>query len=433
MATTVVWKPLFKDQAALPFSCVIHDLASHLLMHQPQCLTLDKGMSGLSLFFAYYARYLGDSPTCTHTPVLQSEQAFLKSQKLMTQAIDEFADADLGLDLYAGYTGIAFVSAHFYSATCFLNQEQEDLNHDFDESLFECLSDPWTGHYDLIIGLVGFGLYALERLPALWAHRCLTRIIEQIKELACWQGPLVMWRTPVSHLSLFKQDFAPHGLYDLGLAHGISGIISLLSGALHHGFDVQDLLAAAVAYLCEQEITLDGDRFFPHYTIINPLKKIQLTPKQGWCYGDLGVAASLLLAGQSLNRADIVTRSIAVACRVAQRGLSAQSNILDASLCHGDAGIAHVLNRMYQTTADESLAEYARLFFIKTLKRYQPQDSNLLGYQSVDDILDDGTITLDAKDYSFLTGIVGISLSLMAAITAQEPKWDHLLGISWPR
>ena len=45
-----------------------------------------------------------------------------------------------------------------------------------------------------------------------------------------------------------------------------------------------------------------------------------------------------------------------------------QTGVVDAGLCHGSAGLAHLFNRMYQMTAEPILADAARLWVGRTLE-----------------------------------------------------------------
>ena len=77
-----------------------------------------------------------------------------------------------------------------------------------------------------------------------------------------------------------------------------------------------------------------------------------------WCYGDLGVAAALLGAGLHAVRAGLARRGPGARARV--RGALRRRGDRHAGLCHGAAGIAHLLNRMAQATGDAALEDAAR-------------------------------------------------------------------------
>src|SRR5439155_18851690 len=123
---------------------------------------------------------------------------------------------------------------------------EEDPNAEVDAALLDYLDQsPWTGEYDLIDGLVGVGVYALERVQrsgfrvqgsglgsksksaihpnrSLSGHpatgrRLLARVVERLGELAVRDGRGISWFTPPEHLPLWHRERCPGGYFNLGL------------------------------------------------------------------------------------------------------------------------------------------------------------------------------------------------------------------------
>ena len=82
-----------------------------------------------------------------------------------------------------------------------------------------------TSHeeFDLIVGLVGLGLYALERWPAHSGVDCVERIVSRLGELAERPVGGVAWRTHPEFLPEPFRSASPLGYFDLGIAHGVPG------------------------------------------------------------------------------------------------------------------------------------------------------------------------------------------------------------------
>src|SRR5262249_2093599 len=93
---------------------------------------------------------------------------------------------------------------------------------------------PWKDDYDLISGLVGFGVYALERMtPGADATRlaavvCLERVINRLAETAEHRAEGITWWTNPAWLPPETRPRWPPGYYNVGLAHGVPGVIALL-------------------------------------------------------------------------------------------------------------------------------------------------------------------------------------------------------------
>lgn len=80
---------------------------------------------------------------------------------------------------------------------------------------------------------------------------------------------------------------------------------------------------------------------------------------------------------------------------------------VDAGLCHGSAGLAHIFNRHWQATGERVFADAARRWFGRTLAR-------------IDHVSGGG----------FLSGRAGVALALLHAASAREPTWDRVLLLS---
>ena len=105
------------------------------------------------------------------------------------------------------------------------------------------------------------------------------------------------------------------------------------------------------------------------------------------------------------------------------------SGVVDAGLCHGAAGVAHLFNRMYQATGAPRLGEAAQFWFERTLalRRAGEGMSGFSAWMSAPD----GEQGWVADPY-FLTGAAGIGLALLAAVTPCEPEWDRVLLTAVP-
>lgn len=306
-------------------------------------------------------------------------------------AIDEVANSVLDTSLHAGFTGIAWAVEHLRSPGT------EDSNEAIDEALLEALSQPWRGDYDLVGGLVGIGVYALERPRGL---TLLERVVAQLSALAQHEPAGVSWYTA-----------PPSKPFNLGVPHGIPGVIALLGVAGGRGMrQASQLVERAVEWLFAHD-DKDGFPVFAEPERKHPPARLS------WCYGDAGIAAALLASGQAPDHAT------ALALRAARRSPEA-TGVVDAGLCHGAAGLGHLFNRMYQTTGEALLGDAARLWFTRALAMERP-GQGLAGYQSW--LPSDTGGMAWAEDPSFLTGVAGIGLALLAATSERAPAWDRVL------
>jgi hypothetical protein len=104
--------------------------------------------------------------------------------------------------------------------------------------------------------------------------------------------------------------------------------------------------------------------------------------------------------------------------------------VVDAGLCHGAAGLAHIYNRAWQATGDGFFAEAARAWLGRALAMRQEIEGAPHGFTAFLPGRDGKLAWM--PDAALLTGAGGVALALMAAATAVEPCWDRILLVSLP-
>lgn len=380
------------------------------------------GKAGFALFHGYFSKTAGD----------EANAYAALAEDCLDEAVEAVVNIPMDAGLYTGFTGIAWVAEHLSrvlaAGEVADSSDDEDINEETDTAVLAMLGrSPWREQYDLISGLVGFGVYALERFPRSSAVRCLEAVIDRLAETSVRddQGG-VTWFTPPELLPSRDRDLTPLGYYDLGVAHGVSGVIPLLAEACRLGVRqklARTLLQGAVHWLLAQG---RPDNDGPSYAFfLDP----ELEPSAGrlaWCYGDPGIAATLLHAAHATTSEAWELEALAIAARAAQASPEI-SGVRDAGLCHGALGLAHLYNRIYQASGRELFAEAARLWYQIGLKMRSPE-RGIAGFACWEVGEDGQKVWTD--DPGFLTGAAGIGLSLLAAVTAIEPAWDRLLLVS---
>jgi hypothetical protein len=114
---------------------------------------------------------------------------------------------------------------------------------------------------------------------------------------------------------------------------------------------------------------------------------------------------------------------VEIARHTATRAMD-QSGVVDAGICHGAAGAAHLYNRLYQATGDPVLREAAAAWIERTLA-YRKPGVGVGGFEMW--VMGDGEELAWRPDPGFLTGSAGAGLALLAAATPVEPEWDRVL------
>jgi lantibiotic modifying enzyme len=374
------------------------------------------GTAGFAVLYGYLSRAAAGrryKPTALH---------------FLEHAGHTVASVAMDPSLYGGFTGVAWTMAHL-NRTLF-KFDEDDATEAVDEALKNHVNRPgWRGEYDLVSGLAGFGVYALERLPLPAAVSCLEGIVDRLEETSVRRSGGIAWHTPPRLLPPHQRRQCPRGYYNLGLAHGVPGVIALLGAACAAGVrrrKARTLLDGAVNWLLDQKRQARKGSRFPAWIVtgVEPA-----SCRSAWCYGDPGVAAALLCAARSVNESSWERQALEIA-RAAARRPPEEAGVVDAGLCHGAAGLGHVFNRMYQATGDVALRRAARFWFARTLAMRQP-GRGVAGFSALD-VKPDGS-RYWSDNPRMLTGAAGIALALLAAITSIEPDWDRMLLVSTPR
>lgn len=348
------------------------------------------------------------------------------SDAALDRAVEAVAEQRMSAGLMQGFPGVAWAIEHLGQ-----NPGPDDANAVIDDALLAMLENArWNGLYDVVSGLVGIGVYALERLPAASAEKCLELVVARLVESSEPAGPGVTWYTPPELIPPSARDHVPEGYYNLGLAHGVPGAVALLAYAHRAGVArpaVAPVLEGAVEWLLTQALPPGGRATWPYF--VGP--GVEARPARlAWCYGDPGVVASLLAAADALDRPDWEQAALAALDRAIARPPGA-SDVQGASLCHGAIGLAHLWNRMWQRTRLDSLRE-SIAFWTEAGLDLRRHPDGLAGYSVWIPTSDDDEAG-DVQGPGLLAGVAGIALALVAAATDREPAWDAHLLLSEPR
>ena len=393
---------------------IVQAIASDLRVRFDGSSTLDEhdawslalGRAGVALFFAYLAEALGDT----------------EARSMAGRLIEDSLEAAVGAApvdrLFAGFAGVGWVLAH----VDLFDLSDGDPDDAVDAALLDVVSAPHRhAEYDLLAGLAGVGIYALERLPRPTAVPLLRAVVARLAELARADPAHPLWWTSPEALPTQIRANFPDGAWNLGAAHGAPGVIGFLALACAAGIDsnvVRPLLEAAVDWYLGQQIAFDNGPAFPAFAApaVKPSRS-----RLAWCYGDPGIAGCLFQAGQSAATPTWRAAAVTIGERAAKQSV-ADTGVVDAGICHGSAGLAHIYNRLWQATGSPALRDATAEWLERVMRAHRP-GHGVGGFQARG-----GAHWV--SDPGFLTGAAGIGLVLLAAVTPIEPRWDRVLLLS---
>jgi hypothetical protein len=314
-----------------------------------------------------------------------------------------------------GLAGMGWALAH-------VTEDSDGLLANVDRTLLALLAQPgWRGDYDLTQGLVGYGVYFLERLRgaehAGQARDGLERVVAHLAATAEPTPDGACWMTAAELLPPHLRERWPRGRYDCGMAHGCAGAVALLAraAALPDPPEAARALGERAArWLVARQRAVGelGGRFPALLAPDQPVEPV----RSAWCYGDLGVAVALWRAEHHLGL------DAGLALETVRDGVIRRTthfNINDVALCHGSAGIAHLYNRFYQVTRDPALREAALAWYAATLVADRVEA--LPGFE-----------LWGSRWSTLIDGAIGVALALIAGVTRTAPAWDRLLLCDLP-
>jgi lantibiotic modifying enzyme len=366
------------------------------------------GATGVSLLFAYQSVALGE-PRTGRSRTLALD--------LMDRALNQAHLLGGNPGLFSGYSGLGWTLDHFRHMG--LIHEDADLNQELDEALLVFL-DPgtWRGLPELVDGLAGIGIYALDRNGEGRAEALLERVLILLSAKVERHMDGLAWYDDPELLYLEARNAMPDGLFNLGVSHGNPGVAGFLAGAAKLSASAQGLLDGAIRWLLAQkEAHEDGSQYGAGYGRHDRSRNPDGS-RLAWCYGDLGIALVLLLAARSQNNLAWEQEALALgrACCLRRDPFLM---VEDAGLCHGAFGNAHLFNRLFQASGDPLFEAAALAMYRKGLgmRHASPATAGFLPRSSPGEPA--------GVPFELLRGIAGIGLALLAATTPVEPRWDR--------
>jgi len=199
---------------------------------------------------------------------------------------------------------------------------------------------------------------------------------------------------------------------DLGLAHGVAGMLSVL--AADEDADTGALERVA-EWLWNQRVP--GTCWWP--SAVGPFEA--LPARVAWCYGNPATATALLRVAERTHEAAIAERARAALMAVVEAPRESWGQI-DYALCHGAAGNGLMLETAAGLLSDERIGACATGVIDGLLQTY---DEKLrYGYQNWDNLRH-----CWVDDASLMTGAAGIGLALVTLAGNADASWTAAFGL----
>ncbi len=285
--------------------------------------------------------------------------------------------------------------------------------------------------YDVIQGITGIGTYGLTQLP----NPTFVQVIQEILHLLVGlTGKMIVEgvQVPAWYQSLEVQIMEddkkqyPKGNFNLGLSHGIPGVLAFLSVAGLHGITIQgqkEAMQKISDWLKDRRRYAKGSFFWESRIrfedeIANEPQKPYVQGRDAWCYGTPGVASSLFLAGKALQDEGLKEFAVESLRSVFHRKPE-EWNLTGPTFCHGISGLLLITHQIAQQTTFLDLEERVRELKGTLMQFYNPQFP--FGFKNMELCKSGGYFEIN--NLGFLEGSVGVLLTLLTVESLTS--WWH--------
>jgi len=286
------------------------------------------------------------------------------------------------------------------------------IDHAAIEEVVEKIS---TQDYDPLHGSIGLGLYLLKRKK----RKVVSKIIHSLNDSKIEDEFGIKW---------IKNRYKVDEVIDLGLAHGIIGILYFLSKCYKEGVNKRiskTLINGVIKYLKSiiQDFSQAGS-FFPNsirkdFTEVTPSKS-----RLAWCYGDLTILYTLFQTAIIIQDEELKKSVIARLIITAKRDKESENFVEDSVFCHGTSGIAHLYNKLWKQTQQLEFRN-ASLYWLQETINANINNSNAEGYKFM--IRNNNKEKIFNLSSGLLEGICGVGLVYISFLTKGDSNWDECL------
>lgn len=387
----------------------IHTIASQIINEKGRISSpnLLDGKAGIVILYTYLSKIFPE----------KKYQQF--SDDLLDELIDSLANDELDFHLSAGIAGIGLVFQHLRN-TGFLDSSQDMNLSELDEFINMGIdNDLATNNWDPLHGMVGLGIYFLERNKETGEKKSLRRIVDYLSQMRTTVDGHKIWITP--GYEKYSNDN-----YNFGMAHGMPGILSFLAQVNARGIkqnETKEMILSCLPFLLQHEYEKESEYCFPTAIDVNSSEKEQKHGSRlAWCYGDLCMANALIHCGKALGNNEWKAKGVDLALKTTHRDFES-SGCLDAPFCHGTVGLMHQYTRFYKLTGNEVFKNAAENWLNITLEKFYKPGEGAGGY-FFRCLNEEKNIFEYMPGYGLLEGSAGIALVYLSWLYKIEPDWD---------
>lgn len=264
---------------------------------------------------------------------------------------------------------------------------------------------------DYTIGSLKAGVYFLKR-NSKRSVVIIDVILDAIERLAIASDKGVYWEFKLRNNEIPKVE--------LGLGHGISGVILFLLQSIELGYyekRSRNLVHDALNFLISQKKESGVNLF-----AINAFEN-EYFDYNNLSYGDIGIGYTLLRSSEVLNVPFYKEVSLKVLKNAAAYRDDKRQFIKDANVVYGASGLYSFFNYIYKITNDKVFYEAKNYWFSKIIEfGEQDNDNKWAGFQTYFNSV------YDFAQLGFTQGISGIGIALISESIGDNKEYLQFLN-----
>jgi len=360
------------------------------------------GLAGIALFYSY--DYI----------VFRREISYNKLENILIKIMYQLTRNMNNYSFSSGIAGVGWLVRHLIKQEL-LDDSLKDLLDILDTKVIAYTkAELENGKFDYLhAGLGGFLHFNFQ-------HEHINQyddFVNSLLKTSLRCGDTLYWKGNMSSIRVKIEDTV-----NMGMSHGLPGILVIIANVykLNPSKELYDVMKMITNMFSKIEYN-SSQSIFP-YSYNEAISQSSYdNVRLAWCYGDLGISIAMWQAGEIMNDKLIKDNAVRICLHTTKRKKLAETGVVDAGLCHGSSGIAHIYNRMHVYTGIEEFKEAANYWIEETIKMAQ-FEGGVAGFKSWHNGWE--------NDYSFLEGIAGIGMVLLSHIKDEEPTWDRVLLLS---
>lgn len=406
---------MMKEENIVCSSINIKNLADQIILELVNGIkdadhTITHGKPGILIALAYYSSF---SLNPEYEKIVDDA-----IQQCIDDILNDIETKHLDSSLAFGLAGVSYALQTAYK----LNQKDkidpewlEDLDVLLAESAQHFLE---ISDFDFFRGASGIITYMLQFYPN---DEVLSNYVMALYEKAVWNEYGCYWIfysfDPEVRTFTYRED-----LVNLGLAHGVSGIISVLAELYKKGVEQKkcyEMIKGAIKYLGKIQNHDHKSQFPP---IFDQNNSSQETSRLGWCYGDSALGLCILKAAQYCGNKAWYDFGENICMRSTKRKID-ESLLEEHGICHGYFGAMHIYGKLYKET-QKNIYKDAKEYWFEVGISERDFNVNSLGFYQTDYGAD--YIPEKKATYGLIQGLSGVLLCLLSYEKMEYP-WDAIL------